>query len=61
MTMGCSPYERPETAARLFRRHIAEMRTYAAEVQAIIGNGPIAQRIRKCAGECEAALDRIGA
>ena len=57
--MGCPKL--PETPEYLFRKHIAEMRDYASEIEKIIGVGPIVKRIRSCAAECEAALDRVAA
>jgi ATP-dependent protease ClpP protease subunit len=49
------------TAEKLFRGHIAEMRIYASEIESVkvIRRSQIATRIRKCADECETALDRL--
>lgn len=49
-----------DTITGLFRRHLREMRTYAAELEKVLGEtSPIVKRIRTCAGSNERALDAV--
>ena len=57
-TMGQS--SRPLTVEDLYRRHIREMRRYAGDLEAVLGQeSPIVKRIRSCASSNEFALDRV--
>ena len=50
----------PPTALSLFRRHIREMRAYAAEIEVVLGKkSPIVKRILSCADSNERALNLV--
>lgn len=58
MTAPSTPTK--DTITGLFRRHLRAMRTYADEVEQVLGDtNPIVKRIRSCAASNERALDAV--
>ena len=57
MSMGPLP---PRTVEGMYRKHLAEMRSYATEIAATLGeDSAIVKRIRSCADSNEAALNHL--
>ena len=49
-----------DTLETVFRKHIAEMRKYANELEPALGaDSPIVRRIRSCAMGCSDVLDKL--
>lgn len=57
--MTAFSYQEPKPPAQLMREHIGAMRSYANELQNVLGfDNPVVKRIRSCAQTNELQLDR---